>query len=111
MTKSIIWITVAVQFVVLCMANSNDEPLGRNYRKNFNSYPVNSNNGKILSSSSETKISSVSYKPNESNSKFSSLMDNTNLKTSASEEEKFSIGLGVLSPSYSQKFGEDGKTK
>jgi hypothetical protein len=25
------------------------------------------------------------------------------------DDQKFSIGLGVLSPSYSQKFGEDGK--
>lgn len=106
---------VIVQLIIglqLAASGAVEEPLGRNYRKNFNNYPVNShtNNGKILSTS-ETKISSVSFKPN-SNGKFSSL-DNTNLKTSASEkeEEKFSIGLGVLSPSYSQKFGEDGKTK
>ena len=108
MYKSIVWITVLIQLISICTAN--DEPLGRNYRKNSNNYPVNShpNNGKLLSTS-DTKISSVSYKP--SDSKFSSFVDNQNLKTAASEEEKFSIGLGVLSPSYSQKFGEDGKTK
>jgi len=106
--RQFIWITLfVVQLIAVCKATT-DEPLGRNYRKNFNSYPVN-NNGKILSTS-DTKISSVSYKPNES--KFGSFSDGSNLKTAASEEEeKFSIGLGVLSPSYSQKFGEDGKTK
>jgi len=110
-SRAIIWISIAVQLISICTATSNDEPLGRNYRKNFNNYQnSHSNNGKILSSSSETKISSVSYKP-ETSGKFSSFVDNANLKTAASEEEKFSIGLGVLSPSYSQKFGEDGKTK
>lgn len=99
--KAIIWICIAVQLISICTATT-DEPLGRNYRKNFNNYQnSHSNNGKILSSSSETKISSVSYKP-ESSGKFSSFVDNSNMKTAASEEEKFSIGLGVLSPSYSQ---------
>lgn len=111
MNKSIIWISIAVQLISICSANSsNDEPLGRNYRKNSNSVNSHMNNGKILSTS-DTKISSVSYNPEQSNGKFSSFVDNSNLKTAASEEEKFSIGLGVLSPSYSQKFGEDGKTK
>lgn len=111
MTRSLIWITLVVQLIALCTAD-NDEPLGRNYRKNSNNYPINShsNNGKILSTS-ETKISSVSYRPSESSEKYGTYSDGPNLKTAASEEEKFSIGLGVLSPSYSQKFGEDGKTK
>lgn len=117
MTKSKVWINflllVQLMMIGIRLSSAIEEPLGRNYRKNFNNYPSlnsHSSNGKILSTS-ETKISSVSYKP-DSNGKFSSL-DNTNLKTLASEkeEEKFSIGLGVLSPSYSQKFGEDGKTK
>lgn len=99
-SKAIIWISIAVQLISICAA-STDEPLGRNYRKNLNNYQnSHSNTGKILSTS-DTKISSVSYKP-ESNGKFSSFVDNSNLKTAASEEEKFSIGLGVLSPSYSQ---------
>ena len=58
MKKSILWITIIVQILIV---QAIDEPLGRNYRKNFNNQPVNShtNNGKILSTS-ETKISSVS---------------------------------------------------
>lgn len=107
--RAIIWICIVVQLISICAATT-DEPLGRNYRKNFNNYQnSHSNNGKILSTS-ETKISSVSYKP-ESSGKFSSFVDNSNLKTAASEEEKFSIGLGVLSPSYSQVSGEIKKIK
>jgi len=38
-------------------------------------------------------------KSSEDNSKFIPITNNS---------PKFSIGLGILSPSYSQKFGEDG---
>jgi len=53
-------------------------------------------------------VTATSLKPGT----LSGLTSADHLKASSSDnKETFSIGLGVLSPSYSQKFGEDGKTK
>lgn len=100
-----------IRFALIALAvvavNANDEPLGRNYRKNGLFISNAHNNGKIPAVS-ESKVTAVSLKPGQ----LSTMTSLDQLKTSASDnKDSFSIGLGVLSPSYSQKFGEDGKTK
>jgi hypothetical protein len=97
-------ITSRLTIVALVIASvcAHDEPLGRNYRKNGLFISNAHNNGKIPSGA-ESKVTATSLRPGQSFDQ---------LKTSASDnKDSFSIGLGVLSPSYSQKFGDDGKTK
>lgn len=89
-----------------CLAG--DEPLGRNYRKGVSSLASHAHQNGKIPSGAESKVTAVSLRPGQ----LSGLTTGDLLKASASDnKEAFSIGLGVLSPSYSQKFGEDGKTK
>jgi hypothetical protein len=103
--------TILICFALFAVYNlvncQDDQPLGRNYRKQYTSLLSNAhhNSGKIPS---ESKVTATSLRPGT----LSGLTSADNLKTSASDnKDTFSIGLGVLSPSYSQKFGADGKTK
>lgn len=90
------------------LVQANEEPLGRNYRKSMSSLLSNAHNNGRIPSGSDSKVSAISLKPGTLHGLTASEL----LKTSASDNKDcFSIGLGVLSPSYSQKFGTDGKTK
>lgn len=102
-------------FLFIESITANDEPLGRNYRKSVGSLLSNAHNNGKIPSGAESKVTAVSLRPGHLSGLTASGASTTSLdqlKTSASDnKDSFSIGLGVLSPSYSQKFGEDGKTK